>query len=197
MGHLAIKTAEILRATTLPDGRVEDVAQHSFMLGLVAVPLAKEFYPYLDLGLVSQFSTVHDLVETETEGGDTSTLNIDDKGLADKKVREAEGLERFKVKYASVPYLLELLERYEEQTEPEARFVRVVDKFLPSLTHLENNGEMLRANGVITAEHVWVNSTPKTERLRNEYPEFSELLDVRTVLAERIATMLSQQKPAS
>ena len=122
------------RAPRYPDGHRENDAEHSFHLSLSAVELAADFYPELDVGLVAQFSTVHDL--PEVYAGDVRTFKITDEQRQQKKLAEAAAMKRL-VKELP-PYTVQLLKRYEKQVEPEARFVRFVDKLLPAIINISS-----------------------------------------------------------
>lgn len=64
MGAVASRlVAEERTRCNHPDGRAENVAEHSFMLAKVAPELAILLYPKLDPGLVARFAIVHDDVE--------------------------------------------------------------------------------------------------------------------------------------
>ena len=132
LGDVTVRLSEIERAPRYIDGDRETDVEHSFHLALSATELAASYYPELDVGLVSQFSLVHDL--PEIYAGDVWTFNISDENLIKKIAAEKEALERL-VKELP-PYAAHLLTRYEEQLEPEARFVRFVDKLLPSVINV-------------------------------------------------------------
>src|SRR3712207_5365806 len=81
----------IERDTTLPlaNHRSDNDAEHSWSLSLMAVALAPEINPQLDVGKISIFATVHDLVEIYA--GDTSVWA--EPALQDNKAqREKEAL---------------------------------------------------------------------------------------------------------
>jgi len=132
IGALTVAFAEVERAPRYPNGDRETDVEHSFHLALSAIELAADFYPELDIGLVSQFSLVHDL--PEVYAGDVWTFEISDEDRAKKEAAEAKATERLMKELP--PYTAQLLQRYEEQTEPEARFVRFVDKLLPAIINI-------------------------------------------------------------
>ena len=132
IGALTVAFAEVERAPRYPNGDRETDVEHSFHLALSAIELAADFYPELDIGLVSQFSLVHDL--PEVYAGDVWTFEISDEDRAKKEAAEAKATERLMKELP--PYTAQLLKRYEEQTEPEARFVRFVDKLLPAIINI-------------------------------------------------------------
>jgi hypothetical protein len=63
-----------------------------------------------------------------------------------------------------------LLDEYERQASPEARFVRYVDKIAPKLTHLANRGAALRRIGMRRADMVEKHKAQGAQ-LTEEYPE--------------------------
>lgn len=132
LGALSVAFAEVERAPRYPNGDRETDVEHSFHLAVSAVELAADFYPELDIGLVSQFSLVHDL--PEVYAGDVWTYDISDEDRAKKEKTEAKATERLMKQLP--PHMAQLLKRYEEQVEPEARFVRFVDKLLPAIINI-------------------------------------------------------------
>lgn len=132
--RLALRFARVERVTRHEDGiRPETDADHTVMLTL----LACEFAPtLLDRGRIAQFATVHDLVEAYA--GDTQTLTIDAAGRADKDARERAAMERIRADLGTESWIVATMDAYEAQVEPEACWVKVMDKVCPKLTHLLN-----------------------------------------------------------
>ena len=134
LARLTLAFARVERVTFHEDGvRPETDADHTVMLGLIACDFAPEG---LDRGLVAQFALVHDLVEAYA--GDVQTLTLDEAGRTAKGEREAVALERIAQECGEASWLVSMVKLYEEQKLPEARFVRVMDKVLPKLTHMLN-----------------------------------------------------------
>lgn len=169
-------------------GRAENVAEHSFMLALVAPAIAEMYYPDLDANLIGRFATIHDAVEAYV--GDTATHIISSKELEQKASREAEGLKRLKNNFAALPNFLRLIEQYEAQKILEARFVRVVDKWMPILVHFADNGATLRA--YTDPKDLLDNFVARAARLKEEFPDLLELVTVREELTELAARHLFQ-----
>lgn len=179
LGHKACEMADIGRQTHYFPDRKENDAEHSYHLALTSVELAAEFYPTLDIGLVSQYSIVHDLVEVITGDIPSHTLN--------KKQRE----EKHEMERAALPALIEqlppytarLVQRYEDQIEPEARFVCLIDKLLPSVIHTiapeANKEEFFRRYGIESEDHLAQLSSARSRQLREDYPEFDFIHVVR------------------
>ncbi len=174
---------QVKRATYLPDGTTPETdADHTIMLLMQALVLAPRYRPQLDLGLVLQLILIHDI--EETYAGDTPTLQIDEAGRKTKEQREARARQRIKAEFGSVfPYLVGLLELYARQDTPEARFVKMLDKLMPNLSHVLNGGVTLHQAG-ITLEEYQVGTKERTQfYLSTSYgADNPELLSLRDAL---------------
>ena len=114
--------------------RHENDAEHSFMLAVVACSLAPEIDKTLDIGKISQYAIAHDLVEAYA--GDTP-IWADADMHATKIDREYEALQKIQNSFGSTyPWIAETIQKYEEQDEPESRFVYALDKLVPYLVIL-------------------------------------------------------------
>lgn len=170
LARLALAFGRVERATRHEDGvRVETDTDHTVMLALVVGELAP---PHLDRPLIVAYAVVHDLLEVYA--GDENTLTITPEGLEAKRVREAAARERLVAELGPGSWYARLLARYEAQREPEARFVRLVDKVLPKLTHAYNGCAAAKA---VTDHAGFVEAHARQyERLAAEYPEFPATL---------------------
>lgn len=92
--------AEERTRTVHPDGRNENVAEHSLMLVKVAVALAEKYYPNLNSGKVAIYASLHDDVEAYV--GDTPTDHIANHSPTDKKQREAEALHQLEKEFSDI-----------------------------------------------------------------------------------------------
>jgi 5'-deoxynucleotidase YfbR-like HD superfamily hydrolase len=172
-----------------PDGRAENVAEHSSMLSIVAPALAELYYPELDANLTARLATIHDILETYTR--DTPTHKFEEVDLAAKEKLEAKALAQLKLDFAGLPGFVRLVEIYEEQQIPEARFVRVVDKLMPILVHFNDQGATLRS--YTDREHMFRVPSAKNQYLRSLYPEFEELIQLREELTRLAAEHLLEE----
>jgi putative hydrolase of HD superfamily len=115
--------------------RKENVAEHTVMLGWIAPTLAQALFPGLDRGLIAQLALVHDAVEVYA--GDTPTLRITERERLAKAARERAAADRIREEFlATLPWFTALVDEYESQSLPEARYVKAVDKLLPKIVHL-------------------------------------------------------------
>lgn len=186
VGAMASRLTQELRTRcTHPDGRRENVAEHSLMLVKVSLALAQKFYPELDAGKVAMYASMHDDVEAYV--GDTPTDLVD--GVPDyaaKAKRETAGLAQLISEYNEVsPQYAQLMAEYEAQQLPEARFVRIVDKLMVILIHIPNQAIEIKKQGY-TAKGVLAANQQIIQKFRNEYPEYAELHDLRLELAKYI-----------
>jgi 5'-deoxynucleotidase YfbR-like HD superfamily hydrolase len=143
------------------------------MLALMACAVAST-HPELGLniGLVCQFAVVHDL--PEAWAGDTDSFFTAATGHAPGKAeREAAAVRRINRDCADWPWLRAMMYRYEQQKEPEARFVRYMDKVCPPLTNTLNGGAAIRARGVGKAG---TQDAAHAARLAALYPEFATIV---------------------
>ncbi len=140
LANLSLEFAKTNRATLHQDGiRPESDTDHTFMLNLLACSLVDSIYKdRLDIGLVSQFALIHDIVEVYADDTD-SLVNDSMEAKKEKEERERKSLERIKNEFGSeFPYIHQMIEKYESQNTPEARFIKILDKILPKLSNILN-----------------------------------------------------------
>lgn len=182
LGNLTTKFAEVRRAPRYPSGMRESDVEHSFHLALSAVELAREFYPKLDIGLVAQFSLVHDM--PEVYAGDVWTFKISPEDRAKKEA--AEQLATKKLLKQLPPHTAHLLERYEEQQEPEARFVRFVDKLMPVVINaLAGDANTFIEDYKLSSINDLIESREHhKEELKERFPEFDAIHILNSLLLD-------------
>lgn len=188
LGKLAMDFADIERMPRYKSGERENDAEHSFMLALVAPELAAALKLDLDGGLISQFAVVHDLVETKT--GDIPTFHFDATKQTEKEAREHAALTQLVQELP--PRTADLLQRYESQADPEARFVRYCDKLLPLAVAIEGQGaRVMREDYEVTSlpqlreSHDLLQSRFE-EMFSDEFPDLDETHRVLTELFEYV-----------
>lgn len=182
LGRVTTQFATVERAPRYPDGHRETDVEHSFHLALSAVELAATYHPDLDVGLVAQFSVVHDLPELYT--GDVWTFGISVEDRAAKEAAEKEATARLLKELP--PYTAQLLARYEQQEELEARFVRFVDKVLPSIINIMagDANTFSQDYGMRSRADVLRQREARTAQLRELFPEFEFVHMVRDLLSK-------------
>ncbi len=188
VGALASRMVQVERTIcNHPGGRAENDAEHSYMLALVATSLAEEYFPELDSGLVSKYANVHDLPESYV--GDTPTHVISAADLQAKSSLEAAGLHRLVEEYRGIaPKLVKIMEDYEAQADPEARFVRMVDKLLTVSIQFPDGGETI-VQAMNRRGHEDMVRT-RIDRFAKDYVDQKAVLDLYDELAEFMRSLL-------
>jgi putative hydrolase of HD superfamily len=131
--------------------RLENTAEHSWTLALMAMLLAEHATEAVDVATVVRMVVVHDIVEVDA--GDTYVY--DEAGAADKQAREQAAADRL---YRLLPAdqgaeLRALWDEFELGVTPEARFARSIDRFAGFLLNHASGGRSWRDNGT-TADRV-------------------------------------------
>jgi putative hydrolase of HD superfamily len=180
LGEFAMRFAAVERAPRYLNGDRENDAEHSFHLALSAVELAADYYPELDLGLVSQFCLVHDLPELYS--GDVWTIGISEEDRTKKE--QAEKVANSKLIQELPAHISQLLSRYEKQQEPEARFVRFVDKLMPDIIHIiDGEANSFKEDHKITeTDKLDQIHNAFAEKLQTMFPEFQFIHKVRKLI---------------
>lgn len=126
--------------------RYENSAEHSWQLALMATTLAPYAESPVNIDRVVQMLLVHDVGEIDT--GDTMVYV--ESGWTERKAAELAGATRI---FGMLPEpegsrLLSLWREFEDAATPEARFAHAVDRAMPALLNLANNGQSWRENGI-------------------------------------------------
>lgn len=181
VARLILDFGRVKRVTLEEDGTTPETdTTHTVMIGVLACALAARVRPDLDIGRIAQFALVHDLVEAYA--GDTDTFGQSAvEFFKEKEEREQHALSRIKTEFDDVyPWIGATIEAYESLSEPEARFIKTLDKCMPKLTHLLNDGAYLRSRGA-TAEDLQAFLESQREKIVGSYaadqPEVLALFD--------------------
>ena len=177
IGDFAMRFAQVDRAPRYSNGDRENDAEHSFHLALSAAELAADYYPELDLGLVTQFSLVHDLPEVYS--GDVWTIGISEENRSKKEAAEKTANQKLIKELPT--HIAQLLSRYEKQQEQEARFVRFVDKLMPDVIHIvDGDANTFREDHKINdLDKLKEIDDIFTEKLQSMFPEFKFVHKIR------------------
>lgn len=195
LADLVLAFGRVERVTRHPDGvRPETDAEHTLMLAFVALTLADEHPEWgLDAGRLAVLAMVHDL--PEVYAGDTNTAGgLTPSQQAAKAEREQAATERL---HRELPgsVIMRALTTYERQDTPEARFLRVLDKVLPKLTHALNFGAALRELGMSVADMQAAHAAQRA-KLFAEYPEWEAALGPLFDEAARVAEKAAAKQQA-
>lgn len=191
MADLALRFSLVNRKTRLPDGSPESDSDHTVMLIWLAASLAARCADDLDVGLVCQFASVHDAPEVLC--GDTPTLSITPQARAAKAGREAASAEALSIMFGPVlPWLPELVLRYERREEPEAKFVWALDKVIVKIVNLFAGCHDITVQdlGVDDFETMRDEQRPKLEHEVGEYAWGKGLLRIYDRLCAEVEARL-------
>ncbi len=132
--------------------RLENSAEHSWQIALMAQQLAPFAPPGTDIGRVVAMLLVHDLGEIDT--GDT--LVYEEHGWAERKAAELAAVQRIfgLLPPAQAAQCLALWAEFEAGETPSARFANAADRAMPVLLNLANHGQSWREHGVTHARVV-------------------------------------------
>jgi 5'-deoxynucleotidase YfbR-like HD superfamily hydrolase len=155
VGRLVLQFARINRVTFHEDGvRPESDTDHTVMVSVCACALAQKLYPNLDIGLVSQFATVHDLVEAYCD--DVDSFGLSEDARKEKEKNEHDAFLRIKAEFS--------------------------DTFqcMTKITHILNGGVYFKNKG-LTSEQMWndYQTMVRTAEVKygKEFPEIIALID--------------------
>lgn len=146
------KLKTILRQTLLTDSsRLENDAEHSWHVAMLAILLAEHAPPGADPVRASRMLLFHDVVEIDA--GDT--FIHDDKGNEDKAERETRAAERI---YGLLPAdqaeeFKALWREYEDRATPTAKFADALDRLQPIMNNFATQGGTWKPHNV-TADRV-------------------------------------------
>lgn len=145
---LEIEKLKGVTRKTRPVGldRYENSAEHSWQLALLAIALLPYAAESVDLDRVVTMLLIHDVGEIDT--GDTIVYM--DEGLSERKAAERVAVTRI-FGHLDEPQrvrLMSLWEEFEEGKTADARFAHAVDRAMPVLLNLTNDGQSWRENGI-------------------------------------------------
>lgn len=193
LGRLALTFAKVNRISFHEDGvRPESDTDHTVMLSVCACALATKLYPELDLGKIAQYAIVHDIVEAYAL--DTDTYGISEELKKEKYKREHESFLRIQREFQDhFPWLVETIESYERLDTKEALFVKTVDKFMPKITHILNNGAVFKKVRKNSVDEITTIFESEQTQLNEEYgAHFPELQKIFNELNDRVLAIVSQ-----
>jgi len=128
------------------DARLENDAEHSWHLAMMAIVLQQHANQEVDLLKVLKMLLVHDIVEIDA--GDT--FAYDTAGAVDKYDREQRAAERI---FGLLPdeqanELMALWTEYEERETKEAKFASALDRLQPLIHNHRNEGDTWQRYGI-------------------------------------------------
>ena len=126
--------------------RYENSAEHSWQIAMLAMSLAHLAASPVDVNRVVQMLLVHDV--GEIDAGDT--IVYAEEGRAAVQAAERAGAIRVLglLPEPQRSHFTGLWEEFERSDTPESLFANAVDRAMPVLLNLANNGQSWRENGI-------------------------------------------------
>ncbi len=126
--------------------RLENSAEHSWQIALLALSLENYASTPIDINRVVAMLLVHDIGEIDT--GDV--IVYAEGGWEERKQEELTAVTRI---FGMLPEpqrsdYLALWQEFDNAETPEAHFAHAVDRAMPALLNLANNGQSWRENGI-------------------------------------------------
>jgi putative hydrolase of HD superfamily len=123
-----------LRHSWLADGRRESVAEHTWMMSLLAILFARRLAVPVDLEKTLKMVIVHDLVEAVC--GDVPSFENSER-MQHKAANERMAMQRLRLNLPEDlgAAIAELWDEFEARETPEARFAGALDKLEVQLQH--------------------------------------------------------------
>jgi putative hydrolase of HD superfamily len=150
------KLKAILRKTKpLGLDRYENSAEHSWQVCLLALLLAKHARQPVDIVRVVEILLVHDIPEIDS--GDHIVYQCPSEARAETEQQAARRIFGL-LPEPEASWCMSRWEEYEVRASKEAVFAYAVDRLMPVLHNLKNNGQSWRENKVRLEEVLAVNS---------------------------------------
>ena len=126
--------------------RYENSAEHSWQLALMAMSMTQYAADPVDISRVIRMLLVHDIGEIDT--GDT--MAFVEGGWQERKRDELAAVTRIfgLLGGERADEYLQLWQEFESGDTPESCFANAVDRAMPVLLNLNNNGQSWRENGI-------------------------------------------------
>lgn len=193
LASVILRLGRVQRLTEDTEGVPESDTTHSMMLALACGAVAHHTGMRIDR--IVGLALIHDIAEAFA--GDTPTLQrLTPEQAADKRAREAAGLERVRAELATLPWVIGLIDEYEAQETCEARFVRVFDKATPKWTHALNGCAVPRREGM-SREQLEATHRDQVNKLSKEYDDQGIALMLLFGACKRSVAAWAEVPPAS
>ncbi|MEF1255927.1 HD domain-containing protein [Vibrio sp. M260112] len=147
----------VLRRTRvkIAEGRLENSAEHSWHVALMAILMEEHANQPVDISRVVKMLLLHDVVEIDA--GDTFVYDV--AASAQQEQKELEAAQRL---FGMLPSdqgqsLLELWLEFESATSADAKFAKALDRIIPMLLNYHNQGQSWQEHGVTRQQALTVN----------------------------------------
>lgn len=127
------------------EDRFENDAEHSFQLAFIAWYIIEKEGLSLNKEKIFSYAICHDIAEVYA--GDTSFYRTT-KEDQQKTELEKEAVKKLEETFPDFPALTSTLRAYEEKRDPESKFIYALDKILPILNILLDEGRSWHFNNI-------------------------------------------------
>lgn len=185
--------ADIIRKTIDRNGDYETDASHATHLTAFALAYAGEYYPDLNPNKLAIYSLLHDA--PEAYAGDTPTLGASAAVLREKDIREFAARKLIASQFGiDFPRFVEMIERYEELDDDEARYIKTADKLDPKFTYSASRGISLIRDYRYTSEQYSRLGSKQRTKLRGSYGQgYPDLLAIHCALTKYYSEQIPWQ----
>lgn len=147
----------VLRRTRVKsaDARLENSAEHSWHVALMAILMEEHANEPVDIARVVKMLLLHDVVEIDA--GDTFVYDV--AASAEQEQKELQAAQRL---FGMLPDdqgqpLLELWLEFEAASSADAKFAKALDRIIPMLLNYHNQGQSWQEHGVSREQALTVN----------------------------------------
>lgn len=147
----------VLRRTRVKsaDARLENSAEHSWHVALMAILMEEHANEPVDIARVVKMLLLHDVVEIDA--GDTFVYDV--AASAEQEQKELQAAQRL---FGMLPDdqgqpLLELWLEFEAASTADAKFAKALDRIIPMLLNYQNQGQSWQEHGVSREQALTVN----------------------------------------
>lgn len=152
------KLKTVLRRTRVKsaEGRLENTAEHSWHVALMALLLEEHANEPVDITKVVKMLLLHDVVEIDA--GDTFVYDT-----AASQVQADNELKAAKRLFGMLPQeqgeaFMAIWQEFEAAQTAEAKFAKSLDRLIPMLLNYYNNGQSWMEHGVTKTQALTVNA---------------------------------------
>jgi 5'-deoxynucleotidase YfbR-like HD superfamily hydrolase len=125
---------------------LENDAEHSYILAMVAWYIIDKHKLNLNKELVFSYALSHDLVEIYA--GDTDPHIHAKEYISSKKEREELALKKINKDFKEFAGLVKTIKKYEKREDPESKLVYLLDKILPAVNTYIAEDSYYSKNGI-------------------------------------------------
>lgn len=147
----------VLRRTRVKsaEGRLENSAEHSWHVALMAILMEEHANQPVDIARVVKMLLLHDVVEIDA--GDTFVYDV--AAAAEQQEKELQAAQRL---FGLLPdeqgkQLLELWLEFEAAQSADAKFAKALDRIIPMLLNYHNQGQSWLEHGVTRHQALTIN----------------------------------------